>query len=101
MSVSEISGLAYLPSSGAQALESRAQASGSVDFSSWMSAEIDKVNGQILGAEKQVRDLAAGKTQNLHEVMIALEEAKLSLQRMVQIRNRALEAYQDILRMQI
>jgi flagellar hook-basal body complex protein FliE len=101
MSVSEISGLAYLPSSDAQALESRAQASGSADFSSWLSAEIDKVNGQVLGAEKQVRDLAAGKTQNLHEVMIALEEAKLSLQRMVQIRNRALEAYQDILRMQI
>ena len=55
----------------------------------------------MLAADKQLRELALGGTQNLHEVMIAVEEAKLSLQLMVQIRNRALEAYQDVLRMQI
>jgi flagellar hook-basal body complex protein FliE len=105
MSISEIGNLAYLPSASVQALESRMQAASptaaSADFSSWLSAEVDKVNGQVLAADKQLRELALGGTQNLHEVMIAVEEAKLSLQLMVQIRNRALEAYQDVLRMQI
>jgi flagellar hook-basal body complex protein FliE len=48
-----------------------------------------------------VARLAAGDTDNLHQVMIALEEAKLSFQLMVQVRNKLLESYQDILRMQI
>jgi flagellar hook-basal body complex protein FliE len=101
MSVAEIGSVGFLPSAALQALESRAQAAAPADFSSWLSTEIDRVNGQLLAADKQIRDLALGKSQNLHEVMIAIEEAKLSLQLMVQIRTRALEAYQDVLRMQI
>jgi flagellar hook-basal body complex protein FliE len=105
MSIAEIGNLAYLPSASVKALESRMQgaspAAAPADFSSWLTAEVDKVNGQMLAADRQLRGLALGETQNLHQVMIALEEAKLSLQLMVQIRNRALEAYQDILRMQI
>jgi flagellar hook-basal body complex protein FliE len=99
MSVSAIA--AYLPSASAQALEARGALAAPVDFSAWLSSEIEKVNGQVLAADQQIRDLALGRTQNLHQVMIAIEEAKLSLQLMVQVRNRALEAYQDILRMQI
>ena len=105
MSISEIGNAGYLPSASVQALESRMQAvsptAASADFASWLTAEVDKVNGQVLAADKQLRELALGGTRNLHEVMIAVEEAKLSLQLMVQIRNRALEAYQDVLRMQI
>jgi len=101
MSIAEIGNVAYLPPVSAQAFEARAQAGAPADFSSWLTAEVDKVNGQLLAADKELRELALGGTQNLHQVMIALEEAKLSLQLMVQIRNRALEAYQDILRMQI
>jgi len=101
MSISEVGGVGFLASPSLQAIESRAQSSTQADFSSWLGSEVEKVNEQVLSADKQVRDLAVGQTQNLHEVMIALEEAKLSLSLLVQIRNRALEAYQDILRMQI
>jgi flagellar hook-basal body complex protein FliE len=101
MSVAEIPSVGFLPSSSLEAIESRAQSATQADFASWLGTEIQKVNDQVLAADKQIRDLAVGKTQNLHEVMIALEEAKLSLSLMVQIRNRALEAYQDILKMQI
>jgi flagellar hook-basal body complex protein FliE len=105
MSVEQVASVGFLPSTGLEAIESRAQATTQAatqaDFSSWLGTEIQKVNDRVLAADKQIRDLALGKTQNLHEVMIALEEAKLSLSLMVQIRNRALEAYQDILRMQI
>ena len=42
-----------------------------------------------------------GETDNLHQVMMALDKAKVSFQLMVQVRNKLLEAYQDVLRMQI
>jgi flagellar hook-basal body complex protein FliE len=42
-----------------------------------------------------------GETQNLHEVMIRLEEARHSFQLLVQVRNRLLEAYQEVMRMSI
>jgi flagellar hook-basal body complex protein FliE len=98
--------VAFLASAQADAIESRlnaAAAPGAVapGFDNWLSGEISRVNQQLLGAQKQTNDLALGKTQNLHDVMISIEEARLGLQLMVQIRTRALEAYQEILRMQV
>lgn len=45
--------------------------------------------------------VAAGSVANLHEVMLNLERARLSLELMVSLRNRALEAYQEITRIQV
>ena len=101
MSVAGVESIGFLPSAGLDALEARLSKPVSADFASWLSAEVSKVNAQLLGADKQVQELAMGKTQNLHDVMIALENARMSFQLMVQLRNRALEAYQDVLRMQI
>ncbi|PKM79132.1 MAG: flagellar hook-basal body complex protein FliE, partial [Firmicutes bacterium HGW-Firmicutes-13] len=42
-----------------------------------------------------------GEVDDLHQVIIAVEEAKLSMQFMVQVRNKIIEAYQEIARMQI
>jgi hypothetical protein len=55
--------------------------------------------GDELGA--LAAELATGEVDNLHQVMLKLDEAKLSFQLMVQVRNKLLEAYQDILRMQV
>lgn len=46
-------------------------------------------------------DLALDKTTDLHKVMIAGEKANISLQFMVKVRNKALDAYQEIMRMQV
>lgn len=101
-----IEAVSFIPSATAQAIESKlpgAAASGTAapNFGDWLSREIAQVNGKIQSADKQVQDLALGKAGNLHDVMIALEESKLSFQLMVQVRTRLLEAYQDILRMQV
>ena len=66
-----------------------------------VSAGIENVNQQLLSANTATQRLAAGDVENLHQVMIQLEEAKLSFQLLVQVRNRALEAYQEVMRMQI
>ena len=70
-------------------------------FASWFEAELGKTNTQISAADKAVADLVLGKTDNLHQVMITLEKAKLSFELMVEVRNKALEAYQEVMRMQI
>ena len=66
-----------------------------------MRTAIGETNRQLIDADRQVTRLALGETDNLHQVMISLEQAKLSFQMMVQVRNKLLEAYQDVLRMQI
>jgi flagellar hook-basal body complex protein FliE len=76
-------------------------ASTSGGFAAWLDKELGNVNNQIVNADSQVRKLAAGEVDNLHQVMISMEEAKLSFQLALQVRNRLLEAYQEVLRMQI
>ncbi|MDF0606923.1 flagellar hook-basal body complex protein FliE [Neisseriaceae bacterium TC5R-5] len=45
--------------------------------------------------------LASGQVDNLHQVMLGMEEAKMQFELLLQVRNRALEAYQELMRMQI
>ncbi len=71
------------------------------DFASWIARELGSVNDKIAGADTLLQRLATGQVDNLHQVMVSLEEAKVSFQLLVQVRNKLLEAYQDILRMQV
>jgi flagellar hook-basal body complex protein FliE len=71
------------------------------DFSAWLSAQIENVNQQIVAADGAVQKLAVGEATNLHQVMTELEKAKLSFEMVVTVRNKLLEAYQDVMRMQI
>ncbi|GAE88957.1 flagellar hook-basal body complex protein FliE [Acetivibrio straminisolvens] len=60
---------------------------------------------QVDELEKQSKaiteDFVAGKTDNIHEVMIAAQKADIALQFTLQIRNKILDAYNEIMRMQI
>ena len=62
---------------------------------------LQELNQQLLASQVDLQRLAAGEVPNLHEVMVRLEESRIGLQLMLQIRNRALEAYQDVMRMQL
>ena len=81
-------------------LESRAGPS-SNDFTNWMARKLDEVNTQLSQADMQVRQLAVGTQSNVHEVMIAIEKARLSLELVVQVRNKLLDAYQAVMQMQV
>lgn len=70
-------------------------------FSSWLGQELKTVNAQLATADQGLQDLAMGRVENLHQIMIEMEKARVSLQFLVQVRSRVLEAYQDVLRMQI
>ena len=70
-------------------------------FAYWLSESISDTNHQLLAADNALQQLASGRTENLHQAMITMEEAKLSFQFLEQIRNRLMTAYQDILREQV
>ena len=52
-------------------------------------------------ADNEIKALAVGKNGDLHKTMIAMEEADVSFQLLMQIRNKIVAAYQEIMRMQI
>lgn len=59
------------------------------------------VNQSVASADAATRALAAGEDIPVHDVMIALEEARVDMQLVVQVRNRLLSAYHDIVTMQV
>lgn len=70
-------------------------------FAQMIDRELAELNASTMAAETAMRDLAAGKPVELHEVMISLEKARLSVQTFVQVRNKLVESYQDLMRMQM
>ena len=62
---------------------------------------VSKVNDLQVHSDKSIQGLASGENKNLHEVMIEIEKASISFQFMSQVRNKALDAYQEVMRMQV
>lgn len=71
------------------------------NFVQWMGEQVSDVNAKVIDAQTALTQLATGETGNLHQVMLKIEEARLAFQLTAQIRNKVLEGYQDIMRMQI
>lgn len=62
---------------------------------------LQEVNEAQKMSDKMTEGLATGKVENIHEVMVASEKASLSLQLTMQVRNKVVEAYQEVMRMQV
>ena len=69
-------------------------------FSEFLKAQIDDVNKTQVEADQSVAAVATGRSHNIHEMMIALDRADVSFRMMTKVRNKAVEAYQEIMRMQ-
>jgi flagellar hook-basal body complex protein FliE len=52
-------------------------------------------------ADKKMQELATGKSQNIHETMLAVEKADVSLRLMLQVRNKIIDAYHEVMKMQV
>jgi flagellar hook-basal body complex protein FliE len=62
---------------------------------------MDQVNQVQLRGEKSLEDFSVGEADSIHKVIIDMEESLMSLKFAVQVRNKAVEAYQEIMRMQM
>ena len=71
------------------------------NFQKMLSEELNKVNDKQIQSENTTDKFIKGDDVDIHQVMLKTEEAKLSLQLAVQVRNKLLEAYQEINRMQV
>jgi flagellar hook-basal body complex protein FliE len=82
-----------------------AQAAGAASFDMpfgrLVSEGLQGVDRQLAASQSDLQALALGETRNLHEVMVRLEESRIAFQVLLQARNRVLEAYQDVMRMQL
>lgn len=74
----------------------------SVDFSEKLKAAVDQVNNVQQAADKLSMQFVSGESNvDLHEVMISLQKANVSFQSMIQVRNKLVTAYQEIMNMQV
>ncbi len=87
---------------GARASEAPAGEAGTTDFAKVLQNTIEQVNQTQQQAEDMAAKFAAGDgNTNLHEVMISLQKANLSFQEMVQVRNKLVTAYHDVMNIQV
>jgi flagellar hook-basal body complex protein FliE len=70
-------------------------------FRETLAGALGRVNELQLHATEQTNRLVAGEDVDLHEVMISSEEASVAFDLMMEIRNKLLDAYQEIMRMQV
>jgi flagellar hook-basal body complex protein FliE len=75
--------------------------SGDEGFASSVRKALESVSAAERQADAIAVDIASGGNTGVHELMVATAKASLSVDLLVQVRNRAVEAYQEIMRMQI
>ncbi|MGO9481927.1 MAG: flagellar hook-basal body complex protein FliE [Candidatus Kryptoniota bacterium] len=71
------------------------------NFQETLNGFINNVNDLQNTADKAVDKMASGEAADVHEVMIAVEKAKVSFDLLLQVRNKMLDAYKQIMQMQM
>ncbi|TCJ16284.1 flagellar hook-basal body complex protein FliE [Parasulfuritortus cantonensis] len=71
------------------------------DFSALLQAAVAEVNNTQQEAKQLSEQYAAGDAANLQDVVVSLQKASLSFQAMVQVRNKLVSAYQEVMNMQV
>ncbi|MFR3567476.1 MAG: flagellar hook-basal body complex protein FliE [Paraclostridium sordellii] len=70
-------------------------------FSDVIKSAIDKVNDMQVDSNNKVKRLIKGGDVSMHDVMVSAQEAQMSMQLMIEVRNKVYEAYQDLNRVQL
>ncbi len=70
------------------------------DFQKVLSESLGEVNKKLTEADQNVQEMVLGK-RDIHQAMIAIEQANLSLRMVIQIRNKLIAAYEELMRMQV
>jgi flagellar hook-basal body complex protein FliE len=70
-------------------------------FGALLQQAVERVNGLQHDADAAARAFALGQAPSVHDTMITMEKADLSLRLTAKIRNKVVDAYQEIMRMQV
>jgi len=70
-------------------------------FSNLLEHAVGEVDARLKTAEAAKTAVMTGETNNLHQAMISMQEASVAFQLMVEVRNKLVESYQELMRMQV
>jgi flagellar hook-basal body complex protein FliE len=70
-------------------------------FADTLKAAVTNVNQMQKESDTKMQELAVGKSNNIHDVMLTAERADIALRLMMQVRNKIIEAYQEVMKMQV
>ena len=76
-------------------------ANGTESFGSTLKSAVSEVNGLQVNADNMAAKLATGDIEDVHQAMVAMQKASLALQFTVQVRNKVIDAYTEIMRTQV
>jgi flagellar hook-basal body complex protein FliE len=74
---------------------------GEASFKETLQTFIKDVDNLQINAEEMSQKLVTGEVENIHQVMLAMEEAHTSFQLMMEMRNKILDAYREVMKMQV
>jgi flagellar hook-basal body complex protein FliE len=74
---------------------------GGTDFAQELKNALGNVNQMQVDSEKAMSDIATGSVKDLHQAAIAIDKAEISMKLMLEVRNKALNAYKEITRTQM
>ncbi|GBD37614.1 Flagellar hook-basal body complex protein FliE [bacterium HR36] len=99
----QVHGIAGIDAPGSNVTAARVPTSapGTVPFGTLVEQLLSQASTTAAQANQAVQELALGRTDNLHEVLLRVAQADLAFRLVLEIRNRLTEAYQEILRMQV
>ncbi len=81
--------------------EEKPEKGGSSSFGEIFKGTLGEVSKLQVEADRAIEELIIGKSQNIHETMIAMEKASVSFKLMLKVRNKIIEAYQEVMKMPV
>jgi flagellar hook-basal body complex protein FliE len=99
--IEPISAVGSYAAAGQTVATSSTEASGKSSFSGLLRNGMEHLQSSMERADTVMLDAINGKLESPHLLMVELEQARMSLQLAVEIRNRMIEGYQELLRMQV
>jgi len=101
ISASELQQLGSISSDSPLQSSASVSPGGGGHFANMLGDMVNEVAQKQADAGSAVTGLLSGQNVSLHQAMISMEEANVSFQMMVEVRNRLLDSYQELMRMQI
>jgi flagellar hook-basal body complex protein FliE len=101
MDVASISHVLPVESSGTSVAGLAGKAPADEPFGTMVADLLKDIQGQHATMNNQITDLALGKTDNLHQVVVNIAETDLMFRMLMEVRDKLISSYQEIMRMQI
>ncbi|RZA07116.1 MAG: flagellar hook-basal body complex protein FliE [Proteobacteria bacterium] len=70
-------------------------------FGDFLHKMVNEANSSQLTADKKLEEVAAGRNKDLHGAVLSMEKADVDFRMLTQVRNKVIEAYREVMRMQI